>query len=188
MTNILDFVSQPDSNTCQAAAIARVLGANDVMTVRRQLLDISNRRGSMAGDPYVMADFLKGRVEDYAFIVDASIEDVKEALGQGYHLITHGYFTRSGHVIGISPFADGAPFKADPRTGSHVFNAEDPWAEFDFPRWRYTARNGNNCRYSSYGIYAACVASANMSHAARLYRRRALDTTQRNMWLHLVKN
>lgn len=187
-SRVLDFVEQPDVNTCQSAAIARVCGTDDVMSVRRALLGISSRRGSMSGDPYVMGEYLRENVEEYQFLPDASLLDAREALTDGYQLITHGWFTGSGHVIGLSPFEDGEPFKAHPETGSYAFNAEDPWYEFNFPSWSYTRRSGDDVRYSAYGIYAACVASANCSHAAAIYRRGELNSQTKNMWLHLIKN
>lgn len=188
VSRIRDYVEQPDENTCQAAAIARVIGSTNVMEVRQALVDISGRRGSMSGDPAVMGDYLRSRVQEYQFIPDASLELAKESLTQGYHLITHGWFTRSGHVIGISPFEGGEPYKPHPATGSYAFNAEDPWYEFDFPIWSYTRRSGDDARYSAYGLYAACVASSGFGHAQQLYRRGELNSTLKNMWLHLIKN
>lgn len=188
VSKILDFVEQPDVNTCQSAAIARVVGTTDVMAIRRELLGISSRRGSMSGDPYVMGDYLRENVQEYQFIVDASLNEAKEALEQGYNLITHGWFTRSGHVIGLSPFPDGEPYKPHPSLNTYAFNAEDPWYRFSFPSWSYTRLPGNNIPYSAYGIYAACVASASASHGAQIYRRGELNSSMKNMWLHLIKN
>jgi hypothetical protein len=188
VSRILDFVEQPDANTCQAAAIARVVGTTDVMAVRRELLGISSRRGTMSGDPYVMGEYLKANVQEYQFIVDASLNQAKEALEQGYNLITHGWFTQPGHVIGLSPYEDGEPYKAHPSLNTYAFNAEDPWYRFHFPSWSYTRLSGNNIPYSAYGVYAACVASANASHAASIYRRGELNSSLKNMWLHLIKN
>lgn len=187
-SKILDFVEQPDVNTCQSAAIARVCGTTNVMSIRRDLLGFSSRRGSMAGDPYVMGDYLKDHTQEYQFIVDASLNDAKQALKNGYNLITHGWFTGSGHVIGLSPFPDGEPYKPHPYTSSYMFNAEDPWYEFNFPSWSYSRKSGNNCQYSAYGIYASCVASYSKSQAARIYRRGELNSSTQNMWLHLIKN
>jgi hypothetical protein len=170
-SKILDFVEQPDVSTCQSAAIARVVGTTDVMSIRKALLGISSRRGSMSGDPAVMGDYLKENVREYQFIPDGSLNQAKEALEQGYHLITHGWFTRSGHVIGLSPFKDGEPYKVHTSTGSYAFNAEDPWYEFDFPSWSYTRRSGDDIPYSAYGIYAACVGSSGFGHAQQIYRK-----------------
>jgi hypothetical protein len=187
-SKILDFVEQPDENTCQSAAIARVIGTNDVMTVRRGLLDISGRRGTMSGDPAVMGDYLRSRVQEYQFFADASLELAKESLAQGYNLITHGWFTRAGHVIGISPFADGEPYKPHPTLNTYAFNCEDPWYRFHFPSWSYTRLSGNNVPYSAFGMYASCVASNGFGHAQQLYRRGELNSNLKNMWLHLIKN
>lgn len=188
VSKILDFVEQPDASTCQAAAIARVVGSTAVMDVRRGLLDISGRRGSMAGDPAVMGEYMRSRVQEYEFFPDASLEQAKEALTQGYHLITHGWFTRPGHVIGISPFEDGEPYKPHPTLNTYAFNAEDPWYRFHFPSWSYTRLSGNNVPYSAFGMYASCVASSSASHAHQIYRRGELNSLTKNMWLHLIKN
>jgi hypothetical protein len=188
VSKILDFVEQPDENTCQAAAIARVVGTTDVMSIRRELLSSGRSRGLDAGNPYLMGEIIAPKVQEYQFIVDASLNQAKEALEQGYNLITHGWFTRSGHVIGMSPYEDGEPYKAHPSLNTYAFNAEDPWYRFNFPDWSYTRQSGNNIPYSAYGIYAACVASTNASHAASIYRRGELNSSLKNMWLHLIKN
>jgi hypothetical protein len=187
-SKILDFVEQPCENTCQAAAIARVVGTTDVMSIRRELLGISSRRGTMSGDPYVMGEYLKANVQEYQFIVDASLNQAKEALEQDYNLITHGWFTRLGHVIGISPFENGEPYKPHPTLNTYAFNCEDPWYRFHFPSWTYTRLSGNNVPYSAFGMYASCVASSGFGHAQQLYRRGELNSNLKNMWLHLIKN
>jgi hypothetical protein len=187
-SKILDFIEQPCENTCQAAAIARVIGSTDVMEVRRSLLTQGRSRGLDAGNPYLMGEIIKPRVREYQYFPDASLEQAKEALTEGYHLITHGWFTRAGHVIGISPFEDGEPYKPHPTLNTYAFNCEDPWYRFHFPTWTYTRLSGNNVPYSAFGMYASCVASNGFGHAQQLYRRGELNSNLKNMWLHLIKN
>lgn len=177
-SKVIDDVKQPDENTCQSAAIARVLGTQDVWGVRAEL----TRGGAVAGDPWNMGRYMAAHVRDYRFLPNASLNDATKALDEGYQLITHGYFTTAGHVIGLSGY------EPDPRTLSHRFIAEDPWYEFEFQKWRYSRHDGNDVRYSSYGIYAACVASHGLSHAHQIYKRGELNNSMRNMWLHIIKN
>jgi len=177
-SKILDHVEQPDVYTCQSAAIARVVGTTDVMSIRHAL----TQGGREAGDPWNMGRYLEKYCQYYKFSPTASLNDARKALEEGCHLITHGFFTGSGHVIGLSRV------EADPKTLSYRFNAEDPWYEFDFPSWSYTRNSGNDVSYSSYGIYAACVASSGVSHAAEIYRRGELNSAMKNMWLHIIKN
>lgn len=174
----MDHVEQPDALTCQSAAIARVIGTTDVMSIRAEL----TQGGKVAGDPWNMGRFMEKHCKEYRFLAAASLNDARNALEDGYHLITHGYFTHSGHVIGLSGV------EPDPRTLSYRFNAEDPWYEFDFPSWTYTQLTGDDVKYSSYGIYAACVASHNVASARQIYRRGELNSAMENMWLHIIKN
>jgi hypothetical protein len=181
-SKILDFVRQPDSQTCQAAACARLIGTHDVHGVREELLMIARRRGSSAGDPYVMGELLAERCRYYKFNDNASLNDARKALEEGCDLITHGWFTGSGHVIGISAV------QPDPSNLSYKFVCEDPWAEFDFPIWAYSGQGGNDVLYSSYGIYAACVVGQSPSHARAIYDRGELNSATGGMWLHIVRN
>ncbi|NJM58543.1 MAG: hypothetical protein HC857_15550 [Synechococcales cyanobacterium RU_4_20] len=177
-SKVLDFVEQPDAYTCQSAAIARVLGTTDVMSIRHLLTE----GGRDAGDPWNMGQYLGKYCQEYRFSLTASLNDARKALEAGFQLITHGFFTGSGHVIGLSRVS------ADPKALSYRFNAEDPWYEFDFLSWSYTRNSGDDVSYSSYGIYAACVASSSVSHAAEIYRRGELNSAMGNMWLHIIKN
>lgn len=181
-SKILDFVRQPDSQTCQAAACARLMGTQDVHSVREELLLIARRRGSSAGDPYVMGELLAERCRYYKFDGNASLNDARKALDEGCDLITHGWFTGSGHVIGISAV------ELDSSNLSYKFVCEDPWAEFDFPSWTYSSQGGNDVLYSSYGMYAACVVGQSPSHAHAIYNRGELNSAAGGMWLHIVRN
>lgn len=178
ITKILAYVPQPDAYTCQSAAIAKAIGTDRVMGIREDLFKLG-----VPGDPYVMGEYLKPRVAEYKFLDDASLNDARKALDQGYSLITHGWFTNSGHIVSI------VGWELDKSKLSYRFICDDPWMEFDFKRWQYIpGTSGDNVRYSSYGIYAACVASAGLDHARRIYNRGELNSNKPGMWLHLIKN
>jgi hypothetical protein len=178
ITKILEYVPQPDGYTCQSAVIAKVIGSTKVDIIRSDLFKLGT-----PGDPYVMGKYLAKRVAEYRFLDDASLNDARKALNDGYSLITHGWFTGSGHVISI------VGWELDKSKLSYRFICDDPWMEFDFKNWRYLpGTSGNDVRYSSYGIYAACVASSSLDSARRLYNRGELDSNKPGMWLHLIKN
>lgn len=193
-SRIIDDVQQPDARTCQSAAIARLLGTQDTFGVRVELDRIAERRRSAAGDPWVMGEYLSGRVREYQFHEKASLLDFNAALAAGYHLITHGWFTQYGHVIGISGqgYQDDQGTwhlgERDPQSGWLYYKAEDPWYEYDFPAGRFTRRSGNDAAYSAYGIFAYCVASWSYPGAREIYSRGQLDSAQEGAWLHLIKN
>lgn len=174
MTKILDNVLQPDSVTCQSAAICRVIGDRNVARVRSELLVMGE-----AGSPFVMGEYLRPRVKEYRYKHDGSLRQAIQASKDGYHLITHGWFTWSGHVLGLRDY----------NSETQAFVAEDPWYEFDFPSWRYTSAVGDDVPYSLRGIWAACVAGISPSHASDLYGGiQTVDLDQGGMWLHLIKN
>lgn len=176
----LDHVEQPDARTCQAAAIARLVGTQDVLPVRQELDRLAIQRGSEAGDPYVMGDYLRAKFgSKYDFSADASINQLRSALDRGCHAITHGWFTPVGHVIGISGYVED--------NDKTLFKAEDPWFEFDFPSGKFTARTGDNAPYSAHGIYAYCVASWSYQGAREIYDRGELLPRKGGMWLHMVQ-
>ena len=168
---------QPDAYTCQSAAIAMAIDGN-IATIRAELCS----KGE-AGDPWNMGRILSRELGDrYSFNPNASMLDAKHALTVGCYCITHGWFTNSGHVIGL----DGA--EIDRNTLSYKFSVKDPWSEFDFSSWSYPGKSlGFDGWYSSYGIYAACVAGQSRDHAAQIYRRKELNSGTKGMWLHTIK-
>jgi hypothetical protein len=171
-SKVLGYVMQPDPQTCQSAAIARVLGTTDVMKVRNSLTSMG-----AAGDPAVMGAYLKPLIKEYKYSGNASLDEAIAALKAGYQLITHGWFTGSGHVIGLSGF-DGKNF-----------NAEDPWAAFSFPSWSYDFnKSGDNQQYSALGIYASCVVGQSVSDSYRVYQCGKVDFAAKGMYLHMCKN
>jgi len=178
MSKILDYVAQPDPYTCQSACIAKVLGTTDVKEVRAELEAIGT-----PGDPAVMGQYLKSRVKSYKFLSTGSLLDAKDALDDGFVIITHGWFTNSGHVICL------VGHEPDQKTLSYRFIVDDPWAEFSFSDAQYISDSvGDNVRYSSYGMYAYCVASSSHKHAGQIYAEGKLLSSEKGAWLHIIKN
>lgn len=176
----LDHVEQPDARTCQSAAIARIIGTQDVLSIRKELDRLAIARGSEAGDPHVMGDLLRAKFGSrYDFSANASINQLRFALDRGCHAITHGWFTPVGHIIGISGYSE--------KNGKLVFRAEDPWFEFDFPSGKFTNRTGDDAQYSAHGIYAYCVSSWSYEGAREIYVRGELLSSKGGMWLHMVQ-
>jgi hypothetical protein len=178
MSKVLDYVAQPDAYTCQSACISKILGTTDVKAIRAALEAIGD-----PGDHEVMGQYLKSRVQSYKFLLSGSLEDAKDALDDGCVVITHGWFTGSGHVICL------VGYESDPKTLSYRFIVDDPWMEFSFPDAQFIPnRSGDNVRYSSYGIYAYCVASSSYENAQHIYDRGTLLSSEKGAWLHIIKN
>lgn len=167
-------LSQPDARTCQAACIGMAVGDKDIQGIRRKL----DALGS-AGSPAVMARVIRGYDVPYRYHGDASLAAVIEWLKAGEFLITHGWFTGSGHVICL----DG--LKRTPKGSRYLFNVKDPWSEFDFPSWRYASDSRfYDGFYSELGIFAACVAGTSAADASARYRAGAVDRQLAGMWVH----
>jgi putative chitinase len=165
-------ISQPDESTCQAACIAMAVGDRDVAKIRRNL----QARGK-AGDPAVMAAVIRTYGRPYRYEGNASLARCYEWLKQGEFLITHGWFTRSGHVICL----DGLKRVAD----SYVLDVKDPWSEFNVQTWRYDLGSRfYDGFYSDLLIYATCVASSSVGHAQQLYQSGRVDVNRGGMWVH----
>lgn len=182
---IAPYIKQPNDFTCQSACIAQMLGfssAADVLQIRRELEKMA-QPGEQPGSPFLMERYLKSRVKEYKYNGDASLNDAKRDLDQGYKLIIHTYLT-NGHVINVMGY------EPNPANGSYSFIVDDPWSEFDFPSWSYPLprTSGNDLRYSAYGIYAAAVAGQSKDDAFRIYKRRELDSNRKGMWMHSIKN
>jgi hypothetical protein len=154
------------------------VGDKDIYGIRNKL----DRLG-VAGDPAVMGRVIKSYGVNYSFDGNASLSEVRENLKKGVFCITHGWFTGSGHVICL----DG--LKEDPQTLSYSFDVKDPWSEFDGVSWSYNKPNIKffDGYYSSFMIYASCVASHSVNNARELYNRRALDSSRKGMWVHYIK-
>ena len=170
------YIAQPNGYTCQSTCIGMVLGDENISGIRQALTAMGN-----AGNPAVMRAYLEPRVKKYQFFVDASLLDARNFLDQGKQLITHGWFTDSGHVVKISGY------EIDSARLSYALIVDDPWMEFDFKSGRYLpGTSGDDRRYSAYGMYAYCVASQSRYDAAQIYRRGELDSKRAGMWLHVI--
>jgi hypothetical protein len=169
--------AQPDAYTCQSTCIHEALGREISIVEIRSILC----SGGEAGDPYNMGRFLKQQIGDrYEFDDNACLSEVRDWLKAGEFLITHGWFTGSGHVISL----DGVAI--DSATLSYKISVKDPWGEFDFRSWRYlTHAQSYDGYYSSHGIYAACVAGQSVWDARDRYGE--LDSMRKGAWVHRVR-
>jgi hypothetical protein len=153
------------------------VGDRDVIGIRRKL----DRLPGEAGSPANMGSVLKGYVgKRYIYNPAASLNDIVGYLKAGEFLITHGWFTGSGHVIAL----DGVK---EPTNGAYSFNVKDPWSEFDAAYWRY---NNPGVKfydgfYSDNIIYAACVAGVSRWDAAKKYNSDP-DYKLKNAWVHRI--
>ena len=171
-------LSQPDASTCQAACIAMAVRDPDIKDIRRRLLKIG-----AAGDPAVMARVIREyEGVAYTYTSNASLNEVYQWLKAGELLITHGWFTGSGHVI----ILDG--LMRDDRNDQYLINVADPWSEFSAPAWKYPASGVKfyDGFYSEPCIYAACVAGASVSDARNVYRSGKVDRSRKGMWVHRI--
>jgi hypothetical protein len=173
------LLSQPDAYTCQSACIAMAAGRGDIMDIRHQLTSMGD-----AGNPYNMGAILKESFSNrYEFDDNASMSEVRDWLRAGEFLITHGWFTGSGHVICL----DGVAI--DSAKLSYKISVKDPWSEFDGASWSYnnpgvTSYDGY---YNSHLLYAAIVKSQSVWDAASIYRRGELDSMRKGAWVHRIK-
>lgn len=175
-SRMLDYIAQPDARTCQSACVLMMTGDPDkigVLGVRAAL-----ERLGEPGNPYVMGEYLKPRVREYAFDPKSSISDMVGWIEDGYRLITHGYFSNSGHVIVISGY------KVD------CFTVDDPYGEFYVsPHWRYSNNeNGDDLPYSERLIYSTCVASGDRDGARKIYNSWIINRNFKDAWVHRIKN
>ena len=168
-------LSQPDGSTCQSACIAMSIGDKNIYGIRTQLLKLGD-----AGHPSNMGQILRRyKGKKYIYDESASINDMVRYLKDGEFLITHGWFTDSGHVIAL----DGV--KA---TGmGHAFNVKDPWSEFDGLSWSYNNPGVNffDGFYSDRLIYSSCVVGTSRWDAARCYARKVQPDLGR-AWVHRI--
>lgn len=166
-------LSQPDAVTCQAACIGMAVGDRDIQGIRRKL----TARGQ-AGDPAVMAHVIRSYDRPYRYDGNASLAKVYSWLKAGEFLITHGWFTGSGHVICL----DG--LRAD-KNGRYSLDVKDPWSQFNVTAWAYNLGSTfYDGFYSDLLIYATCVAGASSADARRVYQAGKVDTARGGMWVH----
>lgn len=167
--------SQPDASTCQSACIAMAVNDPDIQGIRRKLL----ATGRSAGSPTEMSRVITTYTKKYKFEGNASLNKVYEWLEAGEFLITHGWFTGSGHVICL----DGLQLNTG--TMGYRLNVKDPWSEFNALTWKYD-KSGKfyDGFYSNHCIYAACVAGTSVSSAKSIYNKGLLDSSKGGMWVH----
>jgi len=167
-------LSQPDASSCQAACIGMAVGDPDVAGIRRKLA----ARGT-AGDTAVMAAVIREYGRPYKYEANASLAQCYEWLKAGEFLITHGWFTGSGHVICL----DG--LKINNETGRRYLDVKDPWSEFNVDTWRYDLSSKFfDGFYSDLLIYATCVAGTSVGDAQSIYRAGRVDVNRSGMWVH----
>jgi hypothetical protein len=173
------FLSQPNAYTCQSTAIAMATGQPDIMGIRAKLESTGD-----PGDPANMGRLLKAHYGDrYAFDDNACLSEIRDWLKSGEFLITHGWFTGSGHVICL----DGVAI--DQKTLSYKISVKDPWSEFDGRSWSYNnlTIDKYNGYYSSYLLYAAIVKGQSVWDSASIYRSGELDSMKKGAWIHRLK-
>jgi GH24 family phage-related lysozyme (muramidase) len=167
-------LSQPDASTCQAACIGMAVGDQDVAGIRRKLA----ARGT-AGDTAVMTAVIREYGRSYKYEANASLAQCYEWLKAGEFLITHGWFTGSGHVICLDGLREG--FAAD----RYLLDVKDPWSEFNTKSWSYDLGGKFfDGFYSDLLIYATCVASTSAKDAQSIYRQGRVDVNRGGMWVH----
>ncbi len=174
----LKLIPQPDAFTCQAACIAMATDRNDTVSqVRQELVSYG-----VAGDPAVMGRVLRRELGSrYDFEDNATQGQMRDWIRAGEFLITHGWLSQSGHVIALNGV------DIDQANLSYRFHVLDPYAEFMAKSWRYNNAYGYDGFYSSYLIYATCVASQSYWDAERIYRRGELNSNRPGAWVHRVK-
>lgn len=170
-------LSQPDAQTCQSACIAMAVGDKNVLGIRRKLDKLPGAAGSTTNMGTVIKSYVGKR---YVYNGNASLQEIISYLKGGELLITHGYFTGSGHVIVLDGFKD-------PSNGPDLFNVKDPWSEFDGPSWSYNNPGVQfyDGFYSAHTVYAACVVGASVWDAARQYKA-PLDYNAKGAWVHRI--
>jgi|694.fasta_scaffold46407_9 hypothetical protein len=165
-------LSQPDEVTCQSACIAMAVGDRDIAKIRRELTG----RGD-AGNPAVMAQVIRNYGRPYIYDGNGSMAKIYQWLQAGEFLITHGWFTGSGHVICL----DGLKRQG---TG-YELDVKDPWSQFNEAAWAYNLGSKfYDGFYSDRCIYAACCAGASVTDAKRIYQTGRVDTAKGGMWVH----
>ncbi|NEQ54273.1 MAG: lysozyme [Leptolyngbya sp. SIO3F4] len=168
-------VSQPNESLCQSACIAMCVTDTDVWGIRTRL-----KKAGIPGDPNVMARIIREYPVDYELHLNACLDDCEQWLKDGDCLITHGWFTESGHVIVL----DG--IEVDLKTMSYRFDVKDPFSEFFGSSWRYGESDEvfYDGFYSKEMIYASCVASRDVSEAKHIYAQKEFDGSRKGMWVH----
>lgn len=170
-------LSQPDSVTCQSTCIAMAVGDRNIYGIRQKLINT----GLSAGDPAAMLKVIQSYNVKYEYDGNASLNNVFDWLKAGEFLITHGWFTGSGHVICL----DG--LRKSKSSARYSVNVKDPWSEFNATKWTYDGSSKfYDGFYSELCIYAACVAGASCYDAANVYKADYVDRSRPGMYVHRI--
>lgn len=172
------LLSQPNAYTCQSTCIAMATGRTDVMAIRAELEAIGE-----PGDPGVMGVLLKKEFGDrYIFDDNACLSEIRDWLRAGEFLVSHGWWSASGHVICL----DGVTI--DAKTLGYKISVRDPWSEFNASTWSYDNPSVSSFDgdYSSHAIYASIVAGQSVYDAAAVYAKRELDSMRKGAWIHRI--
>jgi len=173
-------LSQPDAVTCQSACIGMAVGDRDIQGIRRKLRSLGD-----PGSPSVMGSVIRDYGRPYKFEENASLENVYGWLKAGEFLITHGWFTNSGHVICLDGLQAVTHGMASFTPARHSISVKDPWSEFDAANWRYGLKaKFYDGFYSDRLIYATCVAGGSSVDAKSIYMSNTLDIKRKGMWVH----
>lgn len=161
MTNLkVPYLSQLDNSlnpfgSCNVTSVAMVLAYYGFKgTGQGQFEDQLNRwlvaRGLSRHSPQdlkrLIMEYTKGTFKplDDDFRAYAKWEDAKKHLDAGHPLISHGYYTRSGHIIVIRGYDDRG------------FFVNDPYGEY-FKHGYDTSASGENLHYSYEMMNRVCV-------------------------------
>jgi uncharacterized protein YvpB len=145
--------SENPYGTCNVTSIAMCLaylGAKRQNPHQRfpdELSDYCDNHGLDRHDPYVLAKIVEAYGFKDNFRETATFEDVKEWLIQGNPAVTHGYFTKSGHIVTIIGF------------DAHGFIVNDPYGELMYSTtssYYNTYTTGAGLNYSYDLMNATC--------------------------------
>lgn len=172
------LIPQPNNYTCNATSVVMLAGEKDDSKVMSIYADLQYH--GAPGCKYNLNAQLTHMLRGEAAVslnVNASLDDLDAALDRGEACMTHGYFTKSGHIIVIV---------GRNATGYKVL---DPWSEFDGPTFSYNKGSfGYAGIYSRGLIYAACVESSSVEEAYSIYDSGWdwSNNSDKGMWLHTV--
>lgn len=166
------------SGACNVTAIAMALAylGYDPPDAKGQLEDWLYNKCMILGysrhDPQGLKKLVEWTGHKDDLNLDASLEDIREALKAGKPCVVHGYSTGFGHVWEINGFGDRG------------FICNDPWGEWH--PWWYDPAGGRDVIYSDRMI-AACCGSWSLGQAMELYSSPSFKAESiKGIWLHVI--
>lgn len=174
----IQLIYQQHNYTCNATCVAMLCGETDYGSVIPTYASLE-----MHGDPgcpYNLNAELTQLLRDKAAVslnTNASLDELDKALDEGKACMTHGYFTKSGHIIVVVGRNE---------TGYVVL---DPWSEFNAATFSYDLGGyGFKGVYSRALLWATCVTSDSLEQAYSAYDGGWdwSDNSEKGMWLHTV--